>query len=191
MEREGSAPEAEIRPIEVGSAEAWSDAVVDVYEAAFAGPPYGEGSAARPRFVPRWRAHASAPGWRGVGAWVDGALVGFAYGHAARAGLPWVDAVAAQLAAPTRTKWCADAFLLCELAVAPAHQGRGLGSALHDALIDGAPHATALLTTLDDRSTAGARLYARRGWRRVSAPYVAPGYPHRYVVMGVRLDRCG
>jgi GNAT superfamily N-acetyltransferase len=102
-----------------------------------------------------------------------------------------VDAVLAQLAPPTRTKWCTDAFLLCELAVAPAHQGLGLGSALHDALIEDAPHATALLTTLDDRGTAGAHLYARRGWRRLSAPYVAPGYAHRYVVMGVRLDRCG
>ena len=184
-------PAAEVRPLAADSAAALSDAVVSVYAAAFSGPPYGEGSAARSRFAPRWIAHAAAPGWRGVGAWVEGALVGFAYGHAATPGLPWVDAVLAQLAQPTRTKWGTDPFLLCELAVAPAHRGLGLGSALHDALIDDAPHATALLTTLDDRSTAGALLYARRGWRRLSAPYVAPGYPHRYVVMGVRLDRCG
>ena len=157
MDRAGSTTASEVRPIDLGDLAAWSEAVVDVYEAAFSGPPYGEGSAARPRFVPRWRAHAAAPGWRGFGAWVAGELVGFGYGHAARAGQPWVDAVAAQLAPTTRAKWCADAFLLCELAVAPDHQGHGLGSALHDALIDGAPHATALLTTLEDRSTAGAR----------------------------------
>ena len=191
MDQRGPAPVAEVRPIAVGAVGASADAVVGVYAAAFSGPPYGEGSAARPRFATRWAGHASAPGWRGVGAWVSGELVGFAYGHAAAVGLSWVDALAAQLAPPTRTKWCADAFLLCELAVVPGHQGRGLGSALHDALIDGAPHATALLTTLDDRSNAGARLYARRGWRRLSAPYVAPGYPHRFVVMGARLDRCG
>lgn len=182
---------ATVAPIDVGSVRERSDAVVDVYVQAFSGPPYDEGGVARSRFAPRWAAHAAAPGWRGAGAWVDGDLVGFAYGHAARSGLPWVDAVAAQLAPTARTKWCADAFLVCELAVVPAHQGRGLGGALHDALVDGAPHATALLTTLDDRATVGARLYARRGWRRVSAPYVAPGYAHRYVVMGVRLDRCG
>ena len=182
---------AELRPLAPGAVGDLSEAVVGVYAAAFAGPPYDEGSAARSRFAPRWIAHASAPGWRGVGAWVDGDLIGFAYGHSARAGLPWVDAVVAQLAPPTRIKWCADAFLLCELAVAPAHQGRRLGSLLHDALIDEAPHATALLTTLDDRTTAGARLYARRGWRRLGTSYVASGYPHRYVAMGLRLDRCG
>lgn len=182
---------AHVGPLAASSAAPAPEAIVSVYAAAFSGPPYDEGRAARSRFAPRWTAHAAAPGWRGVGAWSDGVLVGFAYGHAAASGLPWADAVLAQLAPPTRTKWCADAFLLCELAVVPEHQGHGLGSALHDALIDGAPHATALLTTLDDRSTAGARLYARRGWRRLGGPYVAPGYPHHYVVLGVRLDRCG
>ncbi|MFN2321654.1 MAG: N-acetyltransferase family protein [Trueperaceae bacterium] len=180
--------DAQVRPLAGVDAVAVSEAIVSVYADAFSGPPYREGSAARSRFAPRWIAHAAAPGWRGAGAWVDDVLVGFAYGHAATPGLPWVDAVRAQLAPPTRTKWCTDPFLLCELAVVPAHRGLGLGSALHDAVIDGAPHATALLTTLDDRSTAGALLYARRGWRRLSAPYVAPGYPHRYVVMGVWLD---
>ena len=184
-------PLADVRPLAAGAAASLSAAAVSVYAAAFSGPPYEEGSAASARFAPRWVAHAAAPGWRGVGAWVEGTLVGFAYGHAAAPGLPWVDAVLAQLAPPTRTKWCADAFLLCELAVVPEHRGLGLGSTLHDAVIDGAPHATALLTTLDDRSNAGARLYASRGWRRLGAPYVAPGYPHRYVVMGLRLDRCG
>ena len=181
----------EVRPVAASAGADAVESIVSVYEEAFSGPPYDEGLAARSRFAPRFAAHAGAPGWRGFGAWVDGALVGFGYGHAATPGLPWVDAIRAQLAPSTRTKWCADAFLLCELAVVPAQQGHGLGSALHDALIDDAPHATALLTTLDDRTTAGARLYARRGWRRLGAPYVAPGYPHRYVAMGLRLDRCG
>jgi GNAT superfamily N-acetyltransferase len=180
-----------LRWIEPAAVASVADAVVDVYAAAFAGPPYEEGTAARPRFTPRWVAHAAAPGWRGVGAWSGDTLLGFAYGHAAVAGLPWVDAVLAQLAPTSRAKWSEDAFLLCELAVVPAHQGRGLGSRLHDTLLEDVPHATALLTTLEDPTTAGARLYARRGWRRISAPYVAPGYAHRYVAMATRLDRCG
>lgn len=191
MKHLGTSKLADVRPIDRAAAGAWADAIVDVYAAAFSGPPYEEGPAARPRFAPRWAAHAAAPGWRGVTVWVGDDLAGFAYGHAAEAGLPWVDAVLAQLAPTTRTKWSEDAFLVCELAVVPARQGLGLGSALHDALIDGAPNATALLTTLDDRTTAGARLYARRGWRRLSAPYDAQLYPHKYVVMGTRLDRCG
>lgn len=186
-----NAAEAVVRPFDVGAAEGLTRDVVAVYAAAFEGPPYDEGAAARPRFAPRWSAHRRAPGWRAVGAWVGDELVGFAYGHTAVPGLPWVDAMLAQLAPTVRQKWAQDAFLLCELAVVPAHRGRGLGSALHDALIDVVPHATALLTTLADRENAGARLYARRGWRGLSAPYVAPGYPHHYVVLGLRLDRCG
>jgi GNAT superfamily N-acetyltransferase len=182
---------ATLRPLPATPDPVLDAAVVDVYAAAFAGPPYDEGAAAAPRFAPRWAAHRPTPGWRGFGAWVGDRLVGFAYGHAAVAGAPWVDALFAHLAPTTRAKWAADAFLVCELAVAPAHRGLGLGAALHDALIAEAPHATALLTTLDDRENVGAKLYARRGWRRVSAPYVVAGYPHRYVVLGVRLDRCG
>lgn len=184
-------PAARVRTLTADAADAWTSAVVDVYVAAFQGPPYDEGAAARRRFPARWAAHRDAPGWRAVGAWDGDALVGFAYGHAAAPGLPWVDALFAQLPATARTKWADDAFLVCELAVRPERQGQGLGGALHDALIADAPHATALLTTLDDRATAGAQLYARRGWRRLSAPFVAPGYAHRYVVLGVRLDRCG
>lgn len=183
-------PAVAVRTWSVADAAAATDAVVDAYAAAFEGPPYDEGASARRRFAPRWAAHRAAPGWRGVAAWRDGVLVGFGYGHALVPGLSWSDTLVAHLAPSTRTKWTEDAFLLCELAVRPEHQGQGVGSTLRDALLAEAPHATALLTTLDDRTNAGARLYARRGWRRLSAPFVAPGYAHRYVVLGVRLDRC-
>ncbi|MFG2867629.1 GNAT family N-acetyltransferase [Streptomyces sp. NPDC048338] len=91
----------------------------------------------------RARARAGAPGAEGAG----GALAGFAAGWSDRA-LSGAD----------------DAFELAELVVAPAHQGRGLGRALHDALLDRAP-APRLLMTLDvpelrDR-------YVRWGWRVV------------------------
>lgn len=179
-------------PIELAQRDALEASVAEVYASAFAGPPYEEGSSAKGRFLSRWRAQRSMPGWTGVGAWAEGLLVGLAYGHAARRGVPWVDALLAQLTPTGRTKWGEDAFLFCELAVMQDHQGRGVGGRLHDALIQKVGHATALLTTLDDPSTAGARLYRARGWRQVSArPYVAPGYPHHYVVMGLRLDRCG
>lgn len=181
---------ATLRPLPRAPDPELDEAVVGAYAAAFAGPPYEEGAAAAPRFAPRWAAHRTAPGWLGFGAWA-GDLVGFAYGHTVVPGAPWVDALLARLAPTTRAKWAHDAFLVCELAVVPSHRGLGLGSALHDALIGEAAHATALLTTLDDRENVGAKLYARRGWRRVSAPYVVAGYAHRYVVMGLRLDRCG
>lgn len=164
-------------------------AVVAVYAEAFTRPPYEEGPLAGARFAPRWRSHQRAPGWRAQGVWDGEHLIGFVYGHRAERGLPWVDAVVAQLSPARRARWCQDAFLVCELAVLPAWQGRGWGSRLHDALLCGLPEKTALLTTLDDDDNAGARLYARRGWRTISTPYVASGYAHRYVVKGLPLRR--
>ncbi len=184
--------DAVLRPIDIAELGQLEPAVAEVYVAAFAGPPYDEGVAAAGRFLPRWRAQRWAAGWAGVGAWVGERLVGLAYGHQATPGLPWVDALMAQLTPAGKLKWGRGAFLLCELAVLPEHQGRGIGGALHDALMDEVKQPTALLTTLDDPATVGALLYRSRGWRQVSpSAYVVPGYPHRYVVMGLRLDRCG
>ncbi len=161
--------------------------VVAVYAEAFSGAPYEEGPLAGARFAPRWRSHQRAPDWRAEGVWVGGELVGFAYGHRAQRGLPWVDAVVAQLSPARRARWCQDAFLVCELAVVPGWRGRGWGSRLHDTLLAGVDTANAVLTTLDDERNAGAILYARRGWSTISAPYVAPGYTRRYVVKGLAL----
>lgn len=186
-----SVPPSSVRSITLIDAPALAAQVVDVYAAAFAGPPYDEGAEARPRFTTRWRAHQAAPGWRAWGAWSGDTLIGFGYGHTALRGLPWVDAVHAQVSPARRARWCAHALLVCELAVVPAEQGRGWGGALHDAVLAGAEEATGLLTTLDDASTSGARLYERRGWRTISRPYVAPGYGHSYVVKGRSLSDSG
>lgn len=72
-----------------------------------------------------------------------------------------------------------EAFELYELVVAPAHQGRGLGRALHDALLADAP-APRLLMTLDVPELRGR--YERWGWYVVR--HVRPEKdPRAYVVM--------
>ncbi|MFD4374175.1 GNAT family N-acetyltransferase [Streptomyces sp. NPDC058486] len=93
----------------------------------------------------------------------DGALRGLAAG--------WTDTV---------LSGDAPAFELAELVVAPAHQGRGLGRALHDALLTGAP-GPALLMTLDVPELTDR--YARWGWTVVDRR--RPDREERdYVVMG-------
>lgn len=54
-----------------------------------------------------------------------------------------------------------------ELAVRPSEQGRGIGQALHDALLDGVPQRRALLGTWTDDRPAR-RLYLRSGWQELA-----------------------
>jgi GNAT superfamily N-acetyltransferase len=161
--------------------------IVDVYREAFGASPYFEGEAEVARFaqqaLPRHVAHA---GFRCVVARDEGSVVGFAYGYTSAAGQWWHDWVVAQLDPPVAMEWTTDAFVLVELAVRPAAQGHGTGGRLHDAVLAGLPHRTALLSTRDE-DTPARRLYRRRGWvplREAVRP--APNGPP-VLFMGLRL----
>ncbi|MEU9701091.1 GNAT family N-acetyltransferase [Streptomyces sp. NPDC047981] len=115
---------------------------------AFCGPPWHEPPRGALHTVERLlgRARARQPGFRCVAAFdAEGAVTGFAAG--------WLDTALSGGAE--------EAFELAELVVAPAHQGRGLGRALHDALLAGAP-TPRLLMTLDVPELR--ERYARWGW---------------------------
>ena len=161
--------------------------IVDVYREAFGESPYFEGDAEVARFaeqaLPRHEAHA---GFRCVIAREEGAVVGFAYGYTGAPGQWWHDWVVAQLDPAVAAAWASDAFELVELAVRPAAQGRGTGGRLHDAVLAGLPHRTAMLSTRDE-DTPARRLYRRRGWvplREALRP--APDGPP-VLLMGLRL----
>ncbi|MFD7323726.1 GNAT family N-acetyltransferase [Streptomyces sp. NPDC059875] len=140
------------------------DELIALCAQAFCGAPWHDTPRGAVRTVERLLAHAGQPDFRCVaGLDADDALTGFAAG--------WVDSA---LSGAEQT------FELAELVVAPAHQGRGLGRTLHDALLAGAP-APRLLMTLDVPELR--ERYERWGWsveRRVS-----PGEkdPRDYVVM--------
>jgi ribosomal protein S18 acetylase RimI-like enzyme len=161
--------------------------VVDVYREAFGESPYFEGEAEVARFareaLPRHAVHA---GFRCVVARDGGAVVGFAYGYTSAAGQWWHDWVAAQLDPAVAAEWMTDAFELVELAVRPAAQRQGAGGRLHDAVLSGLPHRTALLSTRDE-DTPARRLYRRRGWvpLRESVRPAPDGPP--VLFMGLRL----
>lgn len=121
---------------------------------AFGRPPWHDPPSRSIRQVDRMlTAAAEAQGFCCVTATDEaGALTGFACG--------WTDSFCARLSGAADD--IETAFELAELAVAPAHQGRGLGHALHDALLADAPTPRLLLTLpvpeLRDR-------YERWGWR--------------------------
>ena len=138
--------------------------VVEVWSAAHG---LSSASATRREFgatrIPR---HARREGFRFVGAFEPrGRLVGFVYGYTGASGQWWHDKVAAALDPETRTAWLEPPhFELTEIAVDPPYQGRGVGSRLHDAVLDGLPYERALLSALADNGPV-LDFYARRGWQ--------------------------
>ncbi|MFE5794421.1 GNAT family N-acetyltransferase [Streptomyces sp. NPDC056503] len=128
-------------------ARARRDELIALCAQAFGGAPWHEPPLGAVRTVDRLLDSAARrPDFRAEAALgPDGALLGLAAG--------WTDTV---LSGED------PAFELAELVVAPAHQGRGLGRALHDALLARAGAGTALLMTLDAPELTDR--YARWGW---------------------------
>jgi ribosomal protein S18 acetylase RimI-like enzyme len=115
----------------------------------------------RDQTLPR---HAERADFRFVGAFSGGTLVGFGYGYTGRPGQWWHDRVAAAMDEEARARWLDPLpFELVELAVEPELQSRGIGARLLAALLDGLPHARALLTARRDDERVQ-RFYARHGW---------------------------
>jgi ribosomal protein S18 acetylase RimI-like enzyme len=175
-----------IQAVDAAGVGSLSGQLVEVYSAAFGEPPYNEPPAAGERFADSLRVHSRRRGFAmRVAEDSGGEVVGFAYGYRAAPGQWWHDRVAGSLDPRAAARWLTGAFELVELAVRPDDQRRGLGGALHDALIDSAPdHSTAVLSTLD-ADTPARRLYRRRGWRPIGA--LPPTRIGRFVVMGLDL----
>jgi ribosomal protein S18 acetylase RimI-like enzyme len=127
--------------------------------------------------------HAGRDGFRAVAAREGGRAVGLAYGYLGGAGQWWHDRVAAAMTRGQRERWLRPGhFELAELMVAWRARRRGLGAALHDAVLDGLTSPTALLSTQPDNEAALA-LYRGRGWELV-LDSVDLAAPVPYLVLG-------
>jgi ribosomal protein S18 acetylase RimI-like enzyme len=163
----------------------YRDGIVEVFREAFAGPPYFEGPEEAGRFSDRLVAHAEYRGFRICLALDPGQrrVVGFAYGCTVPPDSWWWESLAAYLSPNLVRGWLEDAFEIVQLAVLPAEQGRGIGSALHDGLLEGVAHRRAVLSTLAG-DTPARRLYDRRGWVLLAANVRFPGADRPHVLMG-------
>ena len=162
--------------------------VVDVWASAHGLP---AASATRREFggerLPR---HAARAGFRFVGAFAsDRRLVGFVYGYTGAPGQWWYDKVAAALDSEAAAEWLDPPhFEFTELAVTPAYQQRGVGSRLHDEVLDGLPQERALLSALADNTRVIA-FYEHRGWRVVLPELrFEPGRP-LFAILGRELGQ--
>lgn len=151
-------------------------------------PPYSEDETDVQDFAARFSDHAHRPGFRCCIAQYGAAdlIVGFAYGFRGEPGDGWWERVADALTEDEVETWLDDCFALAELAVTPEMQGRGLGGQLHDALLKGLPHRTAVLSTLR-ADTPAMRLYRKRGWVTLVENLLLSEMTHPYTVMGLAL----
>ncbi|HVM33736.1 MAG TPA: GNAT family N-acetyltransferase [Actinomycetota bacterium] len=133
--------------------------------------------------------HLTQKGFRLVGAHDDaGELGGFAYGYRSVPGGWWRDMVTSTLHGDLVERWFSDGFEFVELAVDPRVQGQGIGSALHDALLEDVQQRTALLSTQSDNAVA-LRLYRRRRWIVLDPSFMFPNRSYAYTIMGLDLER--
>lgn len=161
--------------------------LADVYADAFAAPPHSEPPEAADRFRESLVRHAGLPGFRAVAAWAAGAdLVGFGYGHTSAPGQWWHDRAAAALAPAEAERWLDEPFVVVDLAVRPRCRRQGIGSRLHDLLLEHLPHTAAVLSARQNDAVAQ-RLYHGRGWQEIGRDlaFVPGGDP--YVILARRL----
>ena len=131
--------------------------------------------------------HLMNPGARAYGATTpDGRLVGFVYGMPNDRGHWWSTVVEPYLRATGTADWLDASFVITELHVHPAFQGRGLGRGLITTITDGAAEPRSILSAIDTDSPARG-LYRALGYQDLARQVHFPSAARPYAVMGAPL----
>jgi GNAT superfamily N-acetyltransferase len=163
--------------------------IVAIYESAWIETPFAPTPAQLLDFDAVLDRHLTRSGFRLVTARDEaGGLAAFAYGYTSAPGGWWRDIVVAHLDEETVREWFTDCYEFVELAVRPVAQGRGVGAALHDALLANLPHRTSVLSTQTGNERARS-LYERRGWAVIDPGFMFPNRAYPYAIMGLDLTK--
>lgn len=149
------------RRVDAAEAVAHHDAVLGVWTTAF-GPVSDQANWTETV----WERSRGRADYRLALAYEGDVLLGFAWGYTGERGQFFSDLLIDRLG-PVADGWVGGHFEIVELAVVPSARSRGLGAALHDALLADLPHARALLCTAVDVTDPAVRLYDSRGWQRI------------------------
>ncbi|WP_282694066.1 GNAT family N-acetyltransferase [Streptomyces sp. CC208A] len=131
--------------------------------------------------------HLMCPGARAYGALTpDGRLAGFVYGMPNDRTHWWSTVVEPYLRATGTADWLDDSFVITELHVHPAFQGRGLGRGLITTITDTADEKRSILSAIDTESPARG-LYRSLGYTDLARQVHFPSAARPYAVMGAPL----
>jgi ribosomal protein S18 acetylase RimI-like enzyme len=119
--------------------------------------------------------HATWLDFRLFVATYEGIPVGFVYGYTSRPGQWWHDTIRPALEAAGHAAWQRDAVELAEIAVSPAVQGRGIGTAMLEAFLADAEGRAILLSTMANPADRAQALYRRHGFVDLVAGFLYPG----------------
>ncbi|CAM4291628.1 acetyltransferase [Bacillus manliponensis] len=138
-------------------------------------------------FAERVVRHIGYEGFKGVAALnEEGLLIGFSYGYTSLKGQFYHDLLKIALSEENNQHWLEDCFECVELSVHTDYRGKGLGTILHNILLENAPNKTSILTTQVDNDIAR-RMYNKLNWIDVKEP-IYPGET-AYVIMGNLLQK--
>ncbi|WP_330173340.1 GNAT family N-acetyltransferase [Streptomyces sp. NBC_01498] len=131
--------------------------------------------------------HLLVPGARAYGAVTrEGRLAGFVYGMPNDRSHWWSTVVEPYLRAEGVDGWLDDSFVITELHVHPAFQGRGTGRDLITTVTDLAREPRSILSAIDIESPAR-RLYRALGYQDLARRVGFPSAAKPYAVMGAPL----
>lgn len=131
--------------------------------------------------------HLLHPGARALGATTDsGRLIGFVYGMPNDRTHWWSTIVEPYLRSTGNDDWLDDSFVITELHVHPAFQGRGIGRSLITTITHAVDEPRSILSAIDTESPARG-LYRRLGYRDLARQVMFPSAPSPYAVMGAQL----
>ncbi|WP_149178968.1 GNAT family N-acetyltransferase [Streptomyces sp. TRM49041] len=135
--------------------------------------------------------HMACRGARAYGATTpEGRLVGFVYGMPNDRAHWWSTVVQPYLVREGNDGWLDDSFVITELHVHPAHQGRGIGTELITTITDTADEPRSILSAIDTDSPAR-RLYRTLGYVDLASRVRFPSASRPYAVMGAPLPLAG
>ncbi len=157
------------------------EGAIRVYGEAFALPPYSDADRGMEVRVRMRDVHRIRVGFRAFAA-VErtGAVVGMIYGYRSARGQWWHDVVRAALSAESAKRWLDSSYELVEVAVSPACQGQGIGTALIHELLRDRDEATCVLSTRTD--SRAHELYGRLGFEVITEMPFSPGGALFYVM---------